>query len=54
MKTILLFGAGKSATILIDYLIQQSQVNDWRLVIADENLELARSKSGGSPFALPV
>jgi saccharopine dehydrogenase (NADP+, L-glutamate forming) len=37
MKNILLFGAGKSAFTLINYLVQQSSENDWTLTIADLN-----------------
>jgi saccharopine dehydrogenase-like NADP-dependent oxidoreductase len=53
-KQILLFGAGKSATCLIDYLLEQCAVNHWQLVVADNNLELVKSKTGNSPHALPV
>src|SRR5450432_3762707 len=46
MKRILLFGAGKSATSLIGYLIEQTRTRDWQLIVADGNLSLARSKIG--------
>jgi saccharopine dehydrogenase-like NADP-dependent oxidoreductase len=49
MKCILLFGAGKSSTCLIDYLIRESAINNWQLVVADANLDLARSKTGNAP-----
>jgi hypothetical protein len=29
MKNILLFGAGKSATVLIDYLLSNAEKEDW-------------------------
>ncbi|MEO5893964.1 MAG: saccharopine dehydrogenase C-terminal domain-containing protein, partial [Ferruginibacter sp.] len=51
MKKILLFGAGKSATVLIDYLIEQAPANDWRIVIADANRELILEKTNNSPLA---
>lgn len=54
MKKILLFGAGKSTTCLIDYLIQQAARHNWHLVIADGNLELAQHKAAGSLLAIPV
>ncbi|HRO45980.1 saccharopine dehydrogenase C-terminal domain-containing protein, partial [Agriterribacter sp.] len=54
MKKILLFGAGKSATCLIDYLIQQATDNNWQVIVADGNFELAQNKSGGSLYATPV
>ena len=45
LKTILLFGAGKSATVLIEYLIEEGQKNNWQLVIADAGKELIESKT---------
>lgn len=51
MKTILLFGAGKSATVLIDYLIGEAPAENWHLLLVDASLELALSKTGGSPYA---
>lgn len=48
MKRILLFGAGKSATCLIDYLIEEIHRHHWELVVADNNEDLARSKIGGA------
>lgn len=54
MKQILLFGAGKSATVLIDYLLSHAEEENWRLTVADMNLELAKSKLGGSPFGRAI
>ena len=54
MKKILLFGAGKSATSLIQYLIGVAAERDWRLVVAENNLPLAESKIGGVPCARAV
>ncbi|HRN56990.1 MAG TPA: saccharopine dehydrogenase C-terminal domain-containing protein [Agriterribacter sp.] len=51
---ILVFGAGKSATCLIDYLIQQAAHYNWHVVIADSNIDLAQNKSGGALYASPV
>src|ERR1044072_9153608 len=51
MKTILLFGAGKSATVLIDYFIQHSVDENWKLVVVDADLKLAQSKIGGATRA---
>lgn len=45
MKRILLFGAGKSATCLIDYLVAQLQENNWYLIVCDTNIALAASKT---------
>ena len=46
MKSILLFGAGKSATVLIDYLLENAIQEDWHLTVVDADLELAQSKIG--------
>lgn len=51
MKKILLFGAGKSATILIDYLLEHAAAANWHLVVIDANPAMAKSKIGDSPYA---
>lgn len=48
MKQIVVFGCGKSATALIDYLIIQSLKNDWFLTLADFDESVALAKSGGA------
>ena len=54
MRTILLFGAGKSATVLIDYLLGESERHNWKFVIADANKELILVKTRRSAFAEAV
>lgn len=54
MKTILLFGAGKSATILIDYLLENAITENWKVVVVDADLQLAQSKIGHSQKATAV
>lgn len=54
MPQILLFGAGKSATSLIRYLIDAAAARGWRLVVAENNLALAESKIGGAACARAV
>jgi saccharopine dehydrogenase (NADP+, L-glutamate forming) len=44
MKTILVLGAGKSATVLIEDLQAACVQNSWQLIIADASLSLAKSK----------
>jgi saccharopine dehydrogenase-like NADP-dependent oxidoreductase len=53
MKKILLFGAGKSATALIDYLLKNSKEENWQLIVVDANIEAAKSKisSGNSLYS---
>ena len=46
-KNILLFGAGKSATVLIDYLIEVAGEHNWLLTVADGNV-VALSVEGKS------
>jgi saccharopine dehydrogenase-like NADP-dependent oxidoreductase len=46
LKTILVFGAGKSATVLIDYLKTTVAEKNWKLIVADANPELAKAKLG--------
>ncbi|MFY7963977.1 MAG: saccharopine dehydrogenase C-terminal domain-containing protein [Chitinophagaceae bacterium] len=46
MKKILLFGAGKSATVLIDYLITLAEKKQWNIIIADNNIEAIKNKLG--------
>lgn len=54
MKTILLFGAGKSATVLIDYLLENAVAENWSLIAVDADLKLAESKVGHSQRAVAV
>lgn len=54
MKTVLLIGAGKSATVLIDYLIAEAKKKIWHVTIADANREQVLSKTNHSPFAEAV
>ena len=46
MKRILLFGAGKSATVLIDYLKEIATEYIWQVIVADNDLGLAQQKVG--------
>jgi saccharopine dehydrogenase-like NADP-dependent oxidoreductase len=51
MNQILLFGAGKSATVLIQYLLKQAEAEGWKLLVIDQDLLLAQSKIGNSSCA---
>ncbi len=46
LKHIILFGAGKSATVLIDYLKEISSEHVWQVTVADSSLQTARAKVG--------
>ncbi len=54
MKTILLFGAGKSATVLIDYLVAVAAENKWKFIVADVNKEQVILKTKNAPFTEAV
>jgi saccharopine dehydrogenase-like NADP-dependent oxidoreductase len=54
MKKILLFGAGKSATVLIDYLLKNAEKENWHLTVVDADLQLAQSKIGGSSYGMAL
>ncbi|MDG2139572.1 MAG: saccharopine dehydrogenase C-terminal domain-containing protein [Flavobacteriales bacterium] len=45
MKNILVIGAGRSAVTLIEYLLNESIVFNWKVTIADYNIELAKEAS---------
>ncbi len=54
MKNILIFGAGKSATFLIEYLCKVCEENNWKLLVCDADLALAKSKTGNCKNAHAV
>jgi saccharopine dehydrogenase-like NADP-dependent oxidoreductase len=54
MNRILLFGAGKSATVLIDYLLANAEKENWELLVVDADLRLAQSKIGTSPHGKAI
>ena len=49
MKKIVLFGAGKSASVLIDYLLDAATENAWKVTVADANKELILEKTKNRP-----
>ena len=53
-NNILLFGAGKSASVLIEYLIHEASQNHWNLTVADANLELILSKTKNREFSQAI
>ncbi len=54
MKNILLFGAGKSSTVLIDYLLHHAETEHWQLTVVDADLQLAEQKIGNSIFGKAI
>ncbi|RYY13794.1 MAG: saccharopine dehydrogenase [Chitinophagaceae bacterium] len=51
MNSILILGAGKSSVYLIEYLIEEARQYEWKIRVADYNIEAARTKTGNSPYA---
>lgn len=51
MNSILIIGAGRSASVLINYVLQLAEERNWQVTVADANLELAQQKIAGSPNA---
>lgn len=49
MKNILLIGAGRSATVLIKYLLDNAAENEWFITVADADPQLAQQKIGTHP-----
>ena len=53
-RNILLFGAGKSATVLISHLLERSALCKWTLTVVDADLSLAQSKISAHPNAFAL
>lgn len=43
MRSILILGAGRSASALVHYLITHADQQEWRITVAERNLDLARA-----------
>lgn len=54
MQNILIIGAGKSSTALINYLLQHSVEENWNITIAEKDLKLAKAKIDGHDNAKAV
>ena len=54
MKQVLLFGAGKSATVLIEYLLTNAKKENWQLALVDADLEAAQKKIGTSSYGKAI
>src|SRR5690348_15596941 len=54
MKQVFLFGAGKSATVLIEYLLNNAESEGWQLTVVDADLASAQKKIGNSKFGTAV
>jgi saccharopine dehydrogenase-like NADP-dependent oxidoreductase len=54
MRTILIIGAGRSASSLIQYLLKKSEEEDLHLIIGDLSLESAQNKTNNHPNATAI
>lgn len=50
MKNVLILGAGKSSTVLIDYMLNHAQQFDWHITVGDINIEIAKQKINEHAF----
>lgn len=54
MRTILIIGSGRSASSLIQYLLNKSVEEDLHLIIGDLSLESAQNKTNNHPNATAI
>jgi saccharopine dehydrogenase-like NADP-dependent oxidoreductase len=54
MRSVLIIGAGRSASSLINYLLKKSETENLHLVVADLSLALAEKKTQKHPNATPI
>ena len=54
MKNILVIGAGRSAVTLIKYLLDNAEVNNWNVIVADFSEELAKQAVSNHPNAKAI
>lgn len=54
MRHVLIIGAGRSASSLIEYLLQKAEPENLHITIGDLSVELASRKTKGHPRATPV
>ena len=54
MKSIVVFGAGKSSACLIDYLIRLCTEKNWMLFIGDADVDALKKKHTTSTRVTPV
>ncbi len=49
MQNLLIIGAGRSATALINYILEQARQHNFFITVADADISLAQQKVGNSP-----
>ncbi len=54
MKNIFVIGAGRTATALISYLLDNAGTNQWKITVGDYDYDLAGQKIGNNPLGRPL
>ncbi|MBX3165695.1 MAG: saccharopine dehydrogenase NADP-binding domain-containing protein, partial [Bacteroidetes bacterium] len=54
MTKILIIGAGRSATSLIEYLLQHALIHNWQITVADFDVNLAQQKIANHKHAKAI
>ncbi|MFV0530453.1 MAG: saccharopine dehydrogenase family protein [Flavobacteriales bacterium] len=54
MRKVLIIGAGRSSSSLIQYLLNQSETENLKIIIGDSSLESAQKKAGNHPNAQAI
>ena len=54
MKSILILGAGLSASSLIRYFLNNSEANGWTISVCDQDLDLVKAKLNGHKNGIPL
>ncbi len=54
MTQILIIGAGRSSSSLIEYLLRNSTEYDWKITVADVDVNLAKEKIGTLPNGMAI
>ena len=49
MKQLLVIGAGKSTSVLIDYLLAEAAKHEWHVRVGDRDLDTAQKRVAGNP-----
>ncbi len=54
MRSILVLGAGRSSSVLIDYLLEHTATEDWRITVGDVSEAAARERIANAPFGKAI
>ena len=54
IKKILVVGAGRTASTLIQYLQKNAENQNWQITVADQSFDLAKARAGKNKFTRPL